>query len=70
MMWYVKVHIYTCFIHPASLCLLVGAFNLFTFKVIIQAGFRKGRGTRGQIASPLDHQKGKIVPEKYLFLLY
>ena len=23
------------FIHPASLCLLVGAFNLFTFKVII-----------------------------------
>ena len=23
------------FIHPASLCLLVGAFNLFTFKVFI-----------------------------------
>ena len=23
------------FIHPASLCLLVGAFNPFTFKVII-----------------------------------
>ena len=23
------------FIHPASLCLLVGAFNLFRFKVII-----------------------------------
>ena len=30
------------FIHPAS---------LFTFKVIIQAGFRKGRGTRDQIAN-------------------
>ena len=27
--------IHTCvFIHPASLCLLVGVFNLFTFKVI------------------------------------
>ena len=36
----------------------------------VQPGFRKGRGTRGQIASPLDHQKGKIVAEKYLFLLY
>ena len=23
------------FIHPGSLCLLVGAFNLFTFKIII-----------------------------------
>ena len=26
---------YVHFIHPASLCLLVGAFNPFTFKVII-----------------------------------
>ena len=28
------MHIHV-FIHPASLCLLVGAFNPFTFKVII-----------------------------------
>ena len=33
-MWYVEVHTYTYF-HPlSSLCLLVGAFNLFTFNVI------------------------------------
>ena len=32
----------------------------------IQAGFRKGRGTRDQIA----HWKNKRVPEKHLFLLY
>ena len=38
----------------------------------IQAGFRKGRGTRDQIANmdPLDHGKSKKVPEKHLFLLY
>ena len=37
----------------------------------VQAGFRKGRGTRDQIANiPLDHQKSKRVPEKRLFLLY
>ena len=36
-----------------------------------QAGFRKGRGTRDQIAQhPLDHGKSKRVPEKHLFLLY
>ena len=29
------MHTCTCFHPPASLCLLVGAFNLFTFKVII-----------------------------------
>ena len=34
----------------------------------VQAGFRKGRGTRDQ--HPLDHQKSKRVPEKYLLLLY
>jgi len=33
----------------------------------VQAGFRKGRGTRDQIAKhPLDHQKSKSVPEKHL----
>ena len=35
--WYVKwkcIHAQV-FIHPVSLCLLVGAFNLFTFKIII-----------------------------------
>ena len=37
----------------------------------VQAGFRKGRGTRDQIAKhPLDHGKSKRVPEKHLFLLY
>ena len=37
----------------------------------VQAGFRKGRGTRDQIADiPLDHEKSKRVPEKHLFLLY
>ena len=35
-----------------------------------QAGFRKGRGTRDQIANMLDHRKSKRVPEKHLFLLY
>ena len=33
-MWCVTLHVYV-FICPASLCLLVDAFNLFTFKVII-----------------------------------
>jgi len=37
----------------------------------VQAGFRKGRRTRDQIAKhPLDHGKSKRVPEKHLFLLY
>ena len=37
----------------------------------VQAGFRKGRGTRDQIAkNPLDHQKSKRFPEKHLLLLY
>ena len=47
----------------------------------VKAGFRKGRGTRHQIAHMqrnqrtnyqhlLDHQKSKRVPEKYLLLLY
>ena len=35
----------------------------------VQAGFRKGRGTRG-CQYPLGHQKGKRVPEKHLLLLY
>ena len=30
----------------------------------VQAGFRKGRGTRDQIANLLDHGKSKRVPEK------
>ena len=36
----------------------------------VQAGFRKGRGTRDQIANLLDHGKSKRVPEKHLFLFY
>ena len=35
----------------------------------VQAGFRKGRGTRDQIAN-IHHGKSKRVPEKNLFLLY
>ena len=33
----------------------------------VQAGFRKGRGPRDQIANILDHQKSKKVPEKIYF---
>ena len=36
----------------------------------VQAGFRKGRGTRGQIANICWIIKKARVPEKYLFLLY
>ena len=37
----------------------------------VQAGVRKGRGTRDQIANIcLNHRKSKRIPEKYLFLLY
>ena len=36
----------------------------------VQAGFRKGRGTRSNCQHPLDHRKSKRVPEKHLFLLY
>ena len=37
----------------------------------VQAGFRKGRGTRDQIANICwIIAKNKRVPEKYLFLLY
>ena len=36
----------------------------------VQAGFRKGRGTRDQIANiPLDHGRSKRVPGKHLLLL-
>ena len=38
------------------------------FNLPVQAGFRRGRGTRDQIAN--NHQKSKRVPEKHLFLLY
>ena len=37
----------------------------------VQAGFRKDRGTRDQIAQHLlDHWKSERVPEKHLLLLY
>ena len=37
----------------------------------VQAGFRKGRGTRDQIAEhPLDHRKSKRISEKHLLLLH
>ena len=37
----------------------------------VQAGFRKGRGTRDQIANICwIMEKSKRVPEKHLFLLY
>ena len=37
----------------------------------VQAGFRRGRGTRDQNCQPLlDHQKSKQGLEKHLLLLY
>ena len=36
----------------------------------VQAGFRKGRGTRDQIATSVDHRKSKRIPEKHPFLIY
>ena len=36
----------------------------------VQAGFRKGRGTRDQIANIRWIIENKRVPEKHLFLLY
>ena len=36
----------------------------------IQAGFRKGRGTRDQIANILWIMEKARVPEKHLFLLH
>ena len=36
----------------------------------VQAGFRKGRGTRIKLSALLYHQKSKRVPEKHLLLLY
>jgi len=36
----------------------------------VQAGFRKGRGTRIKLPALLYHQKSKRVPEKHLLLLY
>ena len=37
----------------------------------VQAGFKKGRGTRGSNCQhPLDHQKSNRVPENHLLLLY
>ena len=36
----------------------------------VQAGFRRGRGTRDNCQHLLDYPKSKRVPEKHLFLLY
>ena len=36
----------------------------------VQAGFRKGRGTRDQIANICQMIEKARVPEKHLFLLY
>ena len=36
----------------------------------VQAGFRKGKGTRDQSANIQDHRKSKKIPEKYLLLLH
>ena len=35
----------------------------------VQAGFRKGRGTRSNCQHLLDHKKSKRIREKHLFLL-
>ena len=36
----------------------------------VQAGFRKGRGTRSNCQHPLDHRKSKGILEKHLLLLH
>ena len=37
----------------------------------VQAGFRKNKGTRDQIANiPLDHQKSKRIPEKNIYFCF
>ena len=36
----------------------------------VQAGFRKGRGTKDQIANIWIIEKNKSIPEKHLLLLY
>ena len=36
----------------------------------VQTRFRKGRGTRDQIANIQDHRKIKRIPEKHLLLLH
>ena len=36
----------------------------------VQAGFRKGRGTRDQLPTSTGSSKSKTVSEKHLFLLY
>ena len=36
----------------------------------VQAGFRKGRGTRANSQHPLDHIKSKRIPEKHLLQVY
>ena len=55
-----RQHIYgSCFcIHSASLCLLVAAFNPFTFKVIIEESWEK------TLESPLDSKEIQPVNPK------
>ena len=36
----------------------------------VQGGFRKGRGTRDQIANSLDYRESKGISEKHLFLFH
>ena len=36
----------------------------------VQAGFRKGRGTRSNCQHPLDHRESKRIPEKHLPLFH
>ena len=36
----------------------------------VQAGFRKGKGTRSNCQHLLDHRESKSIPEKYLILLH
>ena len=57
----------------AMLKILQARFQQYMNHVLpdVQASFRKGRGTRDQIAKHLlDYQKSKRVTEKHLFLLY
>ena len=58
-------------ISPIGFFSLIKPLNYSVELPDFQAGFRKGRGTRGQIAnSRWIIEKSKRVPEKHLFLLY
>ena len=55
-----------------TLKILQARFQQYVFQELpdVQAGFRKGRGTRDHCQHPLDNRKSKRIPEKHLILLH